>query len=172
MLRNRPALRRHGHKLMADIVHGSAVAIGGNGLLLLGPSGSGKSDLALRLIDRGAVLISDDIVVVETRDDLPVLVAAPNILGKIEVRGVGICSMEFIPSAPLRLVVVFSDNYDRMPPEDQRTSVSGFSIPVIALDPFEPSSAIKLELAMRSAIDAGLLPVARRTAAAHESSPF
>ena len=50
---------------MAAMVHGSAIAIHGKGVLLLGPSGSGKSDLALRLIDRGAKLICDDVVHIE-----------------------------------------------------------------------------------------------------------
>jgi serine kinase of HPr protein (carbohydrate metabolism regulator) len=58
---------------MSDMVHGSAVAIDGNGLLLLGPSGSGKSDLALRLIDRGAKLICDDILLIESCNGLPQL---------------------------------------------------------------------------------------------------
>lgn len=158
--------------MMANLVHGSAVAIGGNAVLLLGPSGSGKSDLALRLIDRGAILISDDIVVVATRDDLPVLNPAPNIAGKIEVRGVGICGMEFANSAPLRLAVTFADEYDRMPQDNQRIDVAGFSVPLVTLNPFENSSPIKLELALRSIIDAGMLPVARQKATANESSAF
>ena len=64
---------------MSDMVHGSAVAIDGNGVLLLGPAGSGKSDLALRLIDRGAKLICDDIILIENRYGLPQLTIAPNI---------------------------------------------------------------------------------------------
>ena len=154
------------------MVHGSAVAIGGNAVLLLGPSGSGKSDLALRLIDRGAILISDDVVVVETRDDLPVLIAAPNIAGKIEVRGVGICGVEFANSAPLRLAVTFAHEYDRMPQDNQRAVVAGFSVPLVTLNPYEHSSPIKLDLALRSVIDHGLLPVPRQMATANESSAF
>lgn len=157
---------------MAEMVHASAVAIDGYGVLLLGPSGSGKSDLALRLIDRGAMLISDDIVVVETRDGLPVLTPAPNITGKIEVRGVGICAMGFTMSAPLRLVVVCAEHYPRMPEEAPTTDIAGFLVPVMKLNPFEQSSTIKLELALRSVIDAELRPVPSQTEVAHESAPF
>jgi HPr kinase/phosphorylase len=111
---------------MANILHGSAVAIGGNGVLLLGPSGSGKSDLALRLIDRGAKLICDDILHMEHNNSLPQLAYAPNIAGKIEVRGIGICKVEFLPSAPLRLIVQLTRDVDRMPPEHQSINIDGF----------------------------------------------
>ena len=109
MLRNRASLCQNGKTLMTTMVHGSAVAIGSLGVLIVGPSGSGKSDLALRLIDRGAKLISDDILYIESADGVPILAYAPSIAGKIEVRGIGICSMEYDVSAPLRLVVAMHD---------------------------------------------------------------
>ena len=68
---------------MRQMVHGTAISIGGHAVLIMGESGSGKSDLALRLIDRGAILISDDVVFLETRDNAPILTVAPNIAGKI-----------------------------------------------------------------------------------------
>ena len=157
---------------MAQMVHGSAVAVSGQGVLLLGPSGSGKSDLALRLIDRGAKLIADDVVDIESPHGMPVLVFQPNLAGKIEVRGIGICSVEYVDSAPMCLVVEFADKVERMPPEDRRISICGFSVPLVTLDPFETSSALKVELALRSVIDAGLLPVAKSQPTADESVRF
>lgn len=154
---------------MAAMVHGSAVSIGGQGVLLCGPSGSGKSDLALRLMDRGATLIGDDILHIETSKGLPVLACAPNIAGKIEVRGIGICSVEFIPRAPLALIVQLTQDVDRMPPEAPRTTIDVFSVPLFKLDPFQVSSALQVELALRSVIDAGLLPVARSETVSSES---
>ncbi|WP_397592634.1 HPr kinase/phosphorylase, partial [Sphingorhabdus sp.] len=106
------------------MVHGSAVAIHGNGVLLIGPSGSGKSDLSLRLIDRGAKLICDDVVHIESSDSLPQMTCAPNIAGKIEVRGIGICPIDFVHSAPLRLVVQLVQDVDRMPPEHHIISMA------------------------------------------------
>ena len=154
---------------MTFMVHGSAVAIHGNGVLLLGPSGSGKSDLALRLIDRGAKLICDDVVNIENSNNLPVMICAPNIAGKIEVRGIGICPVEFVQSAPLRLIVQLTQDVDRMPPEHQRITLSGYSTPMFRLPPFQPSSAIKVEWALRSVIEAGLIPLANADAAFNES---
>jgi serine kinase of HPr protein (carbohydrate metabolism regulator) len=154
---------------MSDMVHGSAVAIDGNGVLLLGPSGSGKSDLALRLIDRGAKLICDDILHIESSNGVPQLTCAPNIAGKIEVRGIGICPVDFVHRAPLRLIVQFAQDVDRMPPEHQSITIAGYAVPMFKLDPFQASSALKVEWALRSVIDAGLHPVANADAASNES---
>src|SRR5262245_30777394 len=86
-------------------VHGSAVCIGEAGVLLLGDSGVGKSDLALRLIDKCASLVADDQVLVEQKG-ASVLISAPEASkGMLEVRGVGIVRLSYIKYAPLKLVV-------------------------------------------------------------------
>ena len=143
---------------MQKMIHGTAISIDGHAVLIIGESGSGKSDLALRLIDRGAILISDDIVFLETHDNAPMLTVAPNIAGKIEVRGVGIFNVDFIDSAPLRLVVEFVDAPDRLPDENPRATIGDYFVPVSKLNPFEQSSAIKVEYALRAVIDSGVLP--------------
>jgi len=143
---------------MPQMAHGTAISIGGHGVLIMGESGSGKSDLALRLIDRGAILISDDVVFLETRDNAPILTVAPNIAGKIEVRGVGISSVDFLASAPLRLIVQFIDAPDRLPEDIARASLGDYVVPVSRLNPFEHSSAIKVEYALRAVLDSGVLP--------------
>lgn len=128
-------------------------------MMLMGPSGSGKSDLALRLIDRGATLLSDDVVLIETAGDNIMLRAAPRIKGQIEVRGVGICSVDYTETAPLRLIIDLNMRPERMPAEDLRTTMGDFLVPLCHLDPFQPSSAIKAEFALRSVIDAERWPI-------------
>ncbi len=143
---------------MRQMVHGTAISVGGHGVLIMGGSGSGKSDLALRLIDRGAILISDDVVFLESCDNIPILTVAPNIAGKIEVRGVGIFDVDFLASAPLRLAVQFVDAPVRLPEDIAHTSIGGYVVPVSKLNPFEQSSAIKVEYALRAVLDSGVLP--------------
>jgi hypothetical protein len=87
------------------LIHATAVAINGQAILLMGASGSGKSDLAIRLIDRGAVLVSDDYCDIVEGADGPEVHAKSGISGKIEVRGVGICECDHIPSAPLAMAL-------------------------------------------------------------------
>lgn len=89
----------------STIVHGSAVAFGGRGLLILGTSGSGKSGLALALMGRGGQLIADDRVVLARRGDALVASAPATLAGLIEARGFGILRVEAIPEAPLALAV-------------------------------------------------------------------
>lgn len=148
----------------SQIQHGTAVAIDGEGILLLGRSGSGKSDLALRLIDRGAVLISDDAVAISLDDDGIKLGAAPNIVGKIEMRGVGIVERPFVPSAPLCLVVRLDENPERLPADHDSRVLHGFDIPALAVNAFEASVSLKVEQRLKTVIDAGLLPMAVESA--------
>jgi HPr kinase/phosphorylase len=133
------------------LVHGTAVAIEGEAVLLRGPPGAGKSDLALRLIDGGARLLADDQATLQ-RADNRILVRAPAaIAGLIEVRGVGILRVDPVDEAPLALIVdlVPSAAVERLP-GDRVEAVLGLAIPLIALAPFEASAAAKLRLARRA----------------------
>lgn len=128
-------------------VHGSAVAIGGRGVLLMGESGAGKSSLALRLIDRGAVLIADDQVELAARDGRLQATALATIFGKIEVRGVGIVDCD-ATAAPIALAV----DLDALPlrlPEPATIEIEGVTVPVVALAPFDADAPIKVELALK-----------------------
>lgn len=152
-----------------EMLHATAVAIAGNGVLLVGSSGSGKSDLALRLIDRGAKLISDDAVAVATEISGPLLSAAPNIEGLIEVRGVGICAVESIPSAPLRIVVTLNDVMERLPKDGLTVEICGYNIPMINLAAFETSTALKVEYGLRRVVTEDRWPVAKTSTHQPES---
>ena len=134
---------------MTSILHASCIAIDGRGVLLTGASGSGKSDLALRLIDRGATLVADDGIVVEARDGRLHARAGPNIDGQLEVRGLGILAFPAFDEVPLALVIALDQPVPRMPDELLPVRViEGLTLPTIALDPFEASAPVKVEKAL------------------------
>jgi len=134
---------------VTSILHASCVAIGGRGVLLTGASGSGKSDLALRLIDRGAALVADDGVVVVAREGRLHARSGPNIEGQLEVRGLGILAFPALDEAPLALVIALDQPVQRMPDELLPVRViEGLTLPLIALDPFEASAPVKVEKAL------------------------
>ena len=129
-------------------IHATAISIDGAGILITGPSGSGKSDLALRLIDRGAVLISDDYVIVNSGEPYPRLHQPPHIAGKIEVRAVGIFDLEATDNIPVRLCVQLGAEGERLPDTIPLTEIAGQKLPTIYLDGFNASAPIKVELAL------------------------
>ena len=128
--------------------HATCVAIHGHAVLLEGPPGAGKSDLALRLIDRGAILVSDDQTLL-VRDGAMVLARAPaTIRGQLEVRGLGIVSMTSIDDVPVALIVRLDGEPLRMP-ERQRRRLAGIEVREIALDAFHAATPLKIEWALR-----------------------
>lgn len=130
--------------LGSELIHATCVAIDGVGVLLRGPSGAGKSDLALRLIDRGAVLVGDDYLHATARVDTLWVAVPDRIAGSIEVRGVGIVAMPHRPEAPVALVVDLGEE-DRLP-EPAEVIIAGIALPIVRLNPFPASAAIKVEL--------------------------
>ena len=136
--------------LSSETLHATSVAIEGRALLLCGKSGIGKSDLALRLIDRGATLISDDYTLIK-RIDGQLLASAPErIAGQIEIRGMGIVAMPHIDDIPVALLIDLFDKVDRMPLEPLLRTIAGLPIPVWKVAPFEASAAIKVEWLLRA----------------------
>ncbi len=133
------------------LLHGVCVDIGGTGVLIRGQPGSGKSDLALRLIDGGARLVADDQVEIRELDGTAMASPPQALAGLLEVRGVGIVAVECVGQAPLGLIVDLTDKagIERMPAPEYET-LAGTSLPLIRLDPFEPSAAAKLRLAVRA----------------------
>jgi len=134
-------------------VHGTCLQISEIGVLLLGAPGSGKSDLALRLIEpfgvAGAMLVADDQVTIEAVDGRLMARAPNNIAGRLEVRGVGIITVPHSVEAELRLAVRLEadalGNGERMPDFSRQVAVfCGISIPEIHIDPFAASAAAKV----------------------------
>lgn len=144
-------------RVSSETLHASCVSIEGRAVLIEGRSGTGKSDLALRLIDRGAVLVSDDYTVLTRRDGT--LVAAPpaTIAGKMEVRGLGLIEVDHARDIPVGLVVVADNDPVRMPEAQASRAIAGVVLPELRLSLLEPSAPIKVERALATA-DARLRP--------------
>jgi len=133
---------------MTETVHASTVATGGRAVLLGGPSGSGKSDLALRLIDRGFTLVSDDQTIVRREGDRLIAKAPPTIAGKLEVRGLGIVEMETASNIPVALFVELTSDIERLPDENRERSILGVELPLISIDARTASAPSKVALAL------------------------
>jgi hypothetical protein len=150
------------HVPRSEIIHASCVAIGAGdavrAVLIAGRSGAGKSDLALRLIDRGAILVSDDYTVVRRVEAQLVAGAPATIAGRIEVRGLGILKLPARAEAPVALLVALDEAVPRLPDQPWASRViAGISVPVIALAGLEASAPLKVELALRAIEEEGVL---------------
>lgn len=126
-------------------IHASCAALNGAGVLLLGASGAGKSDLLLRLLDHGYDLVADD------RVDIEGLLARvpPPLAGLIEVRGLGIIRLPFRAETPLALAVdlVAADRLPaRLPMPERR-----HGLPLVSIDPSQPSAPARVTAALRCA---------------------
>jgi HPr kinase/phosphorylase len=134
---------------MRTLLHASCVDLSGTGVVLVGPSGSGKSDLALRLIDGGARLIADDLVVIERTGDQLTARSPEAIAGLIEVRGLGIMRVGHFASSSLGLVVALGgDLPPQRLPERAAYPILGVALPLLELDPWTPSACAKIRLAL------------------------
>lgn len=135
--------------LSTELLHASTVAIDGRAVLIEGVSGSGKSDLALRLLDRGAELVSDDYTLVKRLPQGLAAAAAPNIAGKIEVRGIGVVEMPYRENVPVALLVSLGAPPARLPEPGGGRAIMGVEVPCVVLAGLEPSAPLKVELALR-----------------------
>jgi RNase adaptor protein for sRNA GlmZ degradation len=129
-------------------LHATAVALDGVAVLLFGRSGAGKSDLALRLIDRGWKLVADDRVVVFVVDGVPMARAPEQLAGLIEVRNVGIMDEPALAEAPIVMAIDLEQDSDRLP-EPRVRQIAGVDVPLVAIDPFGESAVLKVERALR-----------------------
>jgi len=136
-------------------VHGNAVCLKqGSGVLIRGKSGSGKSDLTLRLISENAQLISDDRTVLYSVDGKLFAKAPSEIKGKLEVRGIGIIDFQNIDDIEIIMVVDLASKkqIERLP-EPKTVEILGIILPVIDLYPFEISATVKLRTAFDQIMD-------------------
>jgi serine kinase of HPr protein (carbohydrate metabolism regulator) len=137
------------------MVHGTCIALDDVGVLLRGRPGSGKSDLALRLIETGACLVADDQVMLFLDDSGALRASAPESLGRmIEVRGLGLVRLEGARvAAETRLSLVVdlappqAGSVERLP-EPGTTHLLGVDLPRVVLDAFEASAPAKVRLAV------------------------
>jgi len=141
----RPGL---GPRLSAETLHASTVAKDGRAVLIGGPSGSGKSDLALRLLDRGFTLVSDDQTIVRRDGDRLIATAPPTIAGKLEIRGIGIVEIEQAGPTPVALIVELTGDIQRMPDDSRERLILGVPVPLVSIDAIAASAASKVALAL------------------------
>ena len=133
---------------MSGRVHqATCVAIADRGLLIEGPPGSGKSSLALALIDRGALLVGDDGVVLESRRGALWALPPPNIRGLLEIRNVGLLRLP-VSEARIALVVTLDPQAARLPDGPAMARRAGHQIPALALYPNSPALPLRAERAL------------------------
>jgi serine kinase of HPr protein (carbohydrate metabolism regulator) len=144
-------------------IHGSCVRLGkagqafgapaDAGILILGNSGSGKSDLTLRMIERGATLVADDRTDLFVRQNRLYAAAPKSIAGYIEVRGLGIVELRHAKATRIALVVQLGTTVARMPVHKSYTPPAAVKLakrdhpPLIQIDPFEVSAPAKVAIA-------------------------
>ena len=131
-------------------IHASCVCIKNKGILIIGPSGSGKSDLTLRLIaEFGAKLVADDRVNIKASQD-KLIASAPKILrGLLEVRGIGIIKIKNKLSTKIDLVIDLISTKSERLPENQNYNICDINIPLYRLNAFESSTPAKVLAALR-----------------------
>ena len=131
-------------------VPGTCVEVEGLGVLLRGSTGSGKSDLALRLIDRGALLIADDVTELSREESSLIARAPKTIRNLLEVRGIGIIRIGGALQTQLGAIfdLVKLEQVERQP-EDQSEEILGIQVPLFHLFSLESSSPAKVRLVVR-----------------------
>ena len=121
------------------------------GVLLLGESGSGKSDLALRLVTMGALLVADDRTVLWVEEGTLLGRAPPRLQGLIEVRGLGIRRLPTAPRAPIRLAAILGCEAKRLPEPEYwplPQGLDGAASPLLLrLNAFSASAPARIVLA-------------------------
>ena len=137
-----------GPRLSAETLHASTVAKEGRAVVISGPSGSGKSDLALRMLDRGFTLVSDDQTIVRKDGNRLLATAPPTITGKLEIRGIGIIDMECVTDVPVALIVELTSDFQRLPDENRERPILGIGVPLITIDAMSASAPSKVAIAL------------------------
>jgi serine kinase of HPr protein (carbohydrate metabolism regulator) len=117
-------------------------------VLITGPSGSGKSDLTLRLLDRGFTLVSDDQTLVRKDGNRLLASAPPTIAGKLEIRGIGIVDMDRVEDVPIALLVELTSEIRRLPDDSRERPILGIPLPLITIDAMPASAPSKVALAL------------------------
>ena len=137
-------------------LHATCIAIKQNGILLLGKSGAGKSDLALRLIEnKNAILVADDRVDIKKIDNKIFALPPHTIKGLLELRGIGIIKVSYLEQCDIKLAVNLVDDIkqiERMP-ENKFYEIQQVKIPMIDIYPFEVSATDKIVIKLKAILE-------------------
>lgn len=133
---------------MSRVIQAGCVAIGGRGVLIQGAPGTGKSSLALALIDRGATLVGDDGVTLVAQDGVLYASPPPRIAGLIEVRNVGLLTRPVSSQVPVALALRLDPAAPRLPDAPETLTMEGVNLPDLALWPNSPVLALRAEAAL------------------------
>ncbi|KPF93357.1 serine kinase [Novosphingobium sp. AAP83] len=135
---------------MSTVRQATCVAIGGRGLLIEGAPASGKSSLALALIDRGAMLLGDDGVMLSAQNGRLIAAPHPNTIGTLEVRNVGLVDMPVSSPVPVALVISLDGQAPRFIESAATITIGDVPLPWVKLYPDSPVLALRAEIAMRT----------------------
>ena len=127
-------------------LHATSVAMEDNGVAIFGDPGSGKSDLALRLIDSGATLISDDITVFSKLEKNINLFGIENTKGLLEVREIGIITVPYVEGIKLKLVVRLTNKVIERIPKKNQINLLGLKFPKLEINGKNSSSVAKVKV--------------------------
>lgn len=132
--------------MVSKRIHGSSVALEDNGVLIIGSSGSGKSDLALRLIDSGGTLISDDQTLCLKKQNEIFLFSIEAIYGLLEIRNMGIIKVPYVENVKMKIIVsLVQKKTERLYPKNKKRLL-GLNFPHLELEPNEISAVAKIKL--------------------------
>ena len=130
------------HVIQSPTIHATAVLVGAKAVLIRGESGSGKSRLALRLLETAGRelpfvrLVGDDRVYLENRAGRLMVRPAQELAGLLEVREIGIVRVPFEARAVVGLVIELGQPADRMPAAESRKAIlEGVTLPRLAVSP-------------------------------------
>ncbi len=141
---------------ITDNIYATSVAINNFGVIIIGKSGSGKSDLALRLINnKNAVLVSDDRTDICVKDN-KLYASAPEVIkGLMEIRGVGIVRLDYMPIAEVKLVINLVDDIKKIErvPKNFFYEYFNLKIPMLDLYAFEVSAVDKVVIKLKAILE-------------------
>ncbi len=132
--------------MLSKKIHSTSIVLDDSGVLIIGDSGSGKSDLALRLIDSGATLISDDITICKKKINGIYLSCPKETKGLLEVREVGIITVPYVEKVKLIMVVRLTDQVLQRLPDKDFLKILDIKIPLLLIDGKNPSAVAKVKV--------------------------
>ena len=132
--------------MVSKRIHGSSVAVEDNGILIIGHSGSGKSDLALRLIDSGGTLISDDQTLCLKKQNEIFLFSIEAIYGLLEIRNMGIIKVPYVENVKMKIIVSLVQKKTELLYQKNKKRLLGLNFPHLELEPNEISAVAKIKL--------------------------